>query len=249
MKRLFIVLIILLFCFLSKDALAERKYVPGRILIKVVPGAISMPSKSYSISAENASKVMATSLQTKNEAFKVKKIEKMFKTQKLAPGLKILGKKTVSIPDLSNYYVIEVPEDVSIESMVEEYKKDPNIEYVSPDYIRKIYVIPNDPLIKPYQPRKDNQWGLYKIYVPQAWDITTGSENVVIAVIDTGVNYNHQDLSGRVILGPDYVNNDNEYGIPTFGLGFNLPAGWIIDMASALKREADTYLLTITWKG
>lgn len=44
-------------------------------------------------------------------------------------------------------------------------------------------------------------------------------------------------------------NNDNEYGTPTFGFGLNLPAGWVVDMASALKRGTDAYLLTITWKG
>ncbi len=136
----------------------------------------------------------------------------MFNKQKLATGTVRVGKRVITVPDLSSYYIIEAPEDVSIESMVEEYKKDPNIEYVSPDYIRTIYATPNDPLFKQYQQQGDNQWALYKIGAPNAWDITTGSNNVTIAVLDTGVNYNHEDLAGKVILGRNYLTSEGYPG-------------------------------------
>lgn len=52
-------------------------------------------------------------------------------------------------------------------------------------------LVPEDPLY-------GNQWYLRKINVPGAWDITTGSRNVVIAVLDAGVDINHEDLAGNI---------------------------------------------------
>ena len=71
--------------------------------------------------------------------------------------------------------------------------------YVEPNYILTTTAIPNDPSF-------DSQWGLHNTGqsigivdadtdAPEAWDITTGN-NTVIAVIDTGVDYNHPDLAG-----------------------------------------------------
>jgi thermitase len=208
MKRPSIILIIFFFCFLSNNALAEQKYVPERIIIKVQPGVMSLPEGIYESEPRKMS-IKAASISNLNTKFKVKKIEKVFKKVKKKPGLTKLGRKTVQIPDLSNFYIIHLPEGSSIEAIIEEYKKDLNIEYVSPDYLLSIYKIPNDPLFKPYRWRADNQWGLFNICAPSAWDYTTGNSSQIIAVLDTGVNYYHEDLAGKVILGPDYVNKDN----------------------------------------
>lgn len=82
------------------------------------------------------------------------------------------------------------------------YKKSRWVEYAEPNYIASISdVVPSDPYFV-------NQWDLQKIATPAAWDITVGSESVIIAVVDTGVDYNHPDLSGRMIAGYDFVNGD-----------------------------------------
>ena len=46
----------------------------------------------------------------------------------------------------------------------------------------------------PEDPLFSQQWGMAKIQAPQAWNITTGSDTVIVAVIDTGVDYRHPDL-------------------------------------------------------
>jgi Ca2+-binding RTX toxin-like protein len=80
--------------------------------------------------------------------------------------------------------------------------QDPRVETVELNYWLSINSVPNDP-------RFNELWGLNNtgqtggtpdadIDVPEAWDIQTGSKNVVLAVIDTGVDYNHQDLAANM---------------------------------------------------
>jgi len=81
---------------------------------------------------------------------------------------------------------------------------DPNVLYAEPNYRAfALDTVPNDPSY-------GSQWGLPKIEAPAAWDISTGSSNVVIAVVDTGIDLDHPDLScsGKLTAGWDFVNND-----------------------------------------
>ena len=59
-----------------------------------------------------------------------------------------------------------------------------------PNYIRQPYLTPNDLYFS-------TQWNLPLINLPQAWDVTQGSSDVVVAVVDTGVLFGHPDLTGR----------------------------------------------------
>jgi thermitase len=61
----------------------------------------------------------------------------------------------------------------------------------------------NDPLI-------GQAWHLAKIRAGDAWETTTGSPSVVIAIVDTGIDYTHPDLSGKVTLGYDYGSSDSD---------------------------------------
>ena len=76
----------------------------------------------------------------------------------------------------------------------------PEIEYAEPDRILR-------PLLTPNDPQYGSQWhyfGPYGIDAPAAWDITTGSTDIVVAVIDTGIR-NHADLAGRTLPGYDFI--------------------------------------------
>ena len=65
------------------------------------------------------------------------------------------------------------------------------VRSADPNYLRQPSAIPNDPLYR-------LQWHFRDISLPQAWDLTTGSANVTIAVIDTGVRTDHPDLVGQL---------------------------------------------------
>ncbi|MFO7698578.1 MAG: S8 family serine peptidase, partial [Anaerolineae bacterium] len=79
----------------------------------------------------------------------------------------------------------------------------PEVAIAEPDGIATAAGTPNDP----YYPA---QWGLPKIGAPAAWDVTTGSSSVMIAVIDSGVDYNHPDGPANLWLGWDYVQEDGD---------------------------------------
>jgi thermitase len=83
-------------------------------------------------------------------------------------------------------------------------RQNPNVLYAEPNYIAYAFdTIPDDP-------DYGSQWGLPKIDAPAAWDITTGGSDVTIAVVDTGIDLGHPDLScfGKLTSGWDFVNND-----------------------------------------
>ncbi len=82
----------------------------------------------------------------------------------------------------------------------------PEVEYAEPDAIMVHTLTPNDP-------RYNEQWHYfapagsnYGINAPAAWDITTGSNSIVVAVIDTGIT-NHSDLNDRIVPGYDFISD------------------------------------------
>ncbi|RMF94148.1 MAG: hypothetical protein D6734_08450 [Candidatus Schekmanbacteria bacterium] len=80
---------------------------------------------------------------------------------------------------------------------IEELKKDKNVIYAEPNYIYKPLTVPNDEFY-------DRQWHYKAIHLPEAWDITTGDDNIIIAVIDTGISPKHPDLKDKLIKGKGY---------------------------------------------
>ncbi len=94
----------------------------------------------------------------------------------------------------------------SVEQAVQEYNKNPNVEYAEPNYIFHATWTPNDPYFN-----SGLQWGPQRIQAPQAWDISRGN-GIRIAIVDTGVQNDHPDLQGKVVMGYNYVNgNWNPY--------------------------------------
>jgi subtilisin family serine protease len=90
------------------------------------------------------------------------------------------------------FFVIDFGANTNtIHETLERLKNSSDIEYIEPDGIAYAIHQPNDP-------QWQSQWAHLKIQSPQAWDLGQGSHSVVVAVIDTGFDYTHQDLAANV---------------------------------------------------
>ncbi|MFO0887870.1 MAG: S8 family serine peptidase [Isosphaeraceae bacterium] len=94
-------------------------------------------------------------------------------------------------------------------AVLKAYQSDPHVLYAQPDYLLRINLAPNDPSFT-----SGRLWGLNNgndadIDAPEAWSFNTGSGNMVVAVIDTGVDYGHPDLARNMWVNRDEVPGNN----------------------------------------
>jgi serine protease len=99
----------------------------------------------------------------------------------------------------------------SLATSLARFRADPAVEYAEPDHRRYIHAIPNDPLFLGFQWHLKNDSSTPSaIDAVSAWDTTQGGDGIVIAVIDTGVRFDHPDLkrvaaAGRLLDGYDFI--------------------------------------------
>lgn len=112
----------------------------------------------------------------------------------------------------SRLSVVDLPEGLSVAEAIERYEASPEVEYAEPDYELRLAVnapTPNDPSFpKMYNLYNRGQYGGTfdaDIDAPEAWNATTGSATIVVAVIDTGANINHRDLKDNIWTNPDEI--------------------------------------------
>jgi subtilisin family serine protease len=91
-------------------------------------------------------------------------------------------------------------------------KQRADVLYAEPNYIYHLDLTPNDP-----QFSHPNMYGLGKIGAPQAWDITQGSQSVVVGVVDGGIDTQHEDLKDNIWVNPGEVAGN---GVDDDGDGF-----------------------------
>jgi subtilisin family serine protease len=89
-------------------------------------------------------------------------------------------------------------------AMIASFATSPRVRYSEPNLVRHAFGGPNDTYFH-------LQWHYPLIHLPEAWGITTGSDNVIVAVIDTGQT-NHPDLVNRQIAGYDFISDPTSAG-------------------------------------
>ena len=116
--------------------------------------------------------------------------------------------KTVELLELGN--------EVDINQVVDEFKRNTDVEYVQPNYKLYTNTVPSD--IK-----FNEQWALYNIgqainsqigvqgidiNIVKAWDITLGSQDVIVGILDTGIDINHEDLRDNIYVNLNEIPNN-----------------------------------------
>lgn len=103
-----------------------------------------------------------------------------------------------NLKGISNTYRLKFEKGTNILKAVEMLNADPAVEYAEPDYLAKYAAAPDDP-------RYNEQWGLSKVQAEGAWDQTSGSTSIVIAIVDSGVDVTHVDLTPNLWINPGEV--------------------------------------------
>ena len=136
---------------------------------------------------------------------------------KLAEGAVIPGAKILSRP--LRLALVPVP-DRNLESAYDRLVKTPGVLRVEPDRVARPAYVPNDP-------KYPDTWALTKMRVDLAWDRTRGSNQVTVAIMDTGVEATHEDLQGNIWRNPGEIeangidDDGNGYIDDTIGWDFN----------------------------
>ncbi len=128
--------------------------------------------------------------------------------RKLFPWRTEKPKTNSGMRDLTRFYELSYPEDVDVQDVINALLQNPNVRSAD-----AVMAIPVD--ASPNDPQWSQQWAMEppgpdpNYY--SAWDIETGSDSVIFADIDSGVNYRHPDLQGNIWVNPgEDVDGDNE---------------------------------------
>jgi len=134
------------------------------------------------------------------------------KERRILKRLKRAGGKP-NVPALDRIYKLKVQlqPGQSLEDVVSAYNNHPDVEYAELNYIFSADMVPNDP-------EYPSQWALPKISAPDAWDIRTDASEVIVAVIDTGIDYEHDDIDDNMWINQAEFNGTT--GVDDDGNGY-----------------------------
>ena len=156
---------------------------PGFVAATAAPGA---PTVSVEVAASAAGVVVSTP-----------------STAPFAPGRLIVRfrgdptflagtRATTALVPRDHVFLARNPAGLSVAAAAARYLRMPNVVYAEPDYVVTAEATPTDPLYAA------NQWDMAKISAPAAWDVHTDSSDVVVAIVDTGIDFTHPDLQANL---------------------------------------------------
>lgn len=179
---------------------AQPKKIPDIILVKI------NKSGQAAISANSDSSISGiptvdSKIKNKRKTSKVEKVLKPSKKADMNSDLARWVKIKINNPgqpatdtDGNIYYP-------DVDAIINDLKSDPNVESVQKDIEVEPPIVPNDTafgITGTLLANTADMWGLNAIHAPDAWDTTTGNGSLVIADLDTGIDYNHPDLQGNI---------------------------------------------------
>ncbi|HPZ06786.1 MAG TPA: S8 family serine peptidase [Candidatus Eremiobacteraeota bacterium] len=187
-----VVFILSLICLLPGhvNAFYYKDYVPGEILVKFSPDLSTAQEKGLLAKDYPA-------LEALNKRFSATSIKRIYP--------KLAVNSFSGFMDTSSIYKIRFSRKTDVQEAVKSYSALSGVLFVQPNYI--LYaseVTPNDP---EYTTQKAY---LQTMSVPQGWAVETGNSSVIIAIVDSGTDWNHSDLAGNMWVNPaDPWNNPN----------------------------------------
>lgn len=93
---------------------------------------------------------------------------------------------------------LELRDDLDLDEAIAILEADPSVRFAEPNYVIKLDATPDDP-------QYPSQWGLAAIEASAAWDKTSGTTAAVVAIVDTGVDWQHPDLAPNIWTNPGEI--------------------------------------------
>ncbi|MFF2286127.1 S8 family serine peptidase [Peribacillus butanolivorans] len=115
-------------------------------------------------------------------------------------GVLVKYKETNNEPIRDLIETVDVPKGETTDNLIEELEDQKNVEYAEPNYLFKKMESPNDPAYI-------DQWHHKTLGTQAAWTKSMGSKEMVVAIIDDGIDRNHEDLKGKIDHPYDAVRN------------------------------------------
>jgi len=156
---------------------SKYQYLPDQVVVKLADGI----SDVYSVLTLSKQISLAKGLQ---EA-----VHPLVNTDQLKSPVQA---KKIGLDRIYTVYIEKVSD---VRKWCTELSRDPAIEWAEPVYLLPMHSIPNDQ-------KYSVQFHLPQIGMPEAWNVVKGDSNVVIAIIDTGVDYKHKDLIDHIWVNP-----------------------------------------------
>ncbi len=169
---------------LAFSAIAKESYVPNQILIKTNSSAKQSVNKLNSMALQSGA---LNSLGKISQNLSVLRYSTALSAKEAAAELSRLPGIEWAQPN----YIYTVPK---LSSPVKSFKLPSSIF----DFVPYNEMALNDPLLTP-----EGVWGMFKIEATEAWKLSKGTEQVLVADIDTGVDYTHEDLKANIWTNPD----------------------------------------------
>lgn len=113
-------------------------------------------------------------------------------------GLSALSRQQAQL-DKIGYARLRIPEGMAMEDLLSILRSDPEVEAAHPNVILHSCAVATPEAVCPYP------WNWRAVHVPEAQVVTRGRSDVVVAVIDSGVDLDHRDLAGRLAAGWNFL--------------------------------------------
>jgi serine protease len=180
--------------FLDQNVPAQPTFVPGEIIVKMRTGGAIAANRLLALGLDSAVQTISGVAEY---------VYQMPPTAITAMGAAVARDRTMAL--------------------VDSLRADPNVEYAQPNYrvyavgrptsVRRVRLVPNDPRFTDQWHYRNNGTGSGEspggINLPDAWDTTTGSTSIVVAILDTGILPLHEDIqpSGHLVTGFDMISD------------------------------------------
>lgn len=200
----------------TKKSADQVRFVPGELIVKYKPSVSDVAQRVLGTRSNSSS---TNTLDLLHKKFDVRSSRRLFANHgtsgidnltqfNRAKGMYAIraarAPRDFKFPSLNNIHVLSLGKNADVLVAAREFSLDPDIDYAQPNYQLSTQMVPNDPYYastSSWGQTGDDLWGLKRIQVEKAWDTSQG-RGIVVAVVDTGLDYNHPDIAKNV-----YVNS------------------------------------------